>query len=255
MANPFLDKVSLGKDSSGRPLVINRRTQAMLAAAERKLGRKLTIVQGSFLAGKAAERSGPTHDRAGVVDIRTKDQTPAQQAQTLLELRKVSFAAFHRTTKQGFADHIHAVAIGDPGLDPSAARQVADYKAGKNGLKDHGPLDGPRVAVTVFPLTMPGPSAKRVADVMPGRPVVRLAAVQKQFKAGGTAVLADVKTIQVALNGRVGSKLAIDGRAGKFTKAAYKVHQKKIGNAPKFVDGVPGPKDLANLAIGRFGVI
>ena len=30
MPNAFLDKVSLGRDSSGRPLVVNRRTMAML---------------------------------------------------------------------------------------------------------------------------------------------------------------------------------------------------------------------------------
>lgn len=250
MANPFLDKVSLGKDSSGRPLVINRRTQAMLAAAEAELGRKLVIVQGSFLDGKAAKRSGPTHDRAGVVDIRTRDQSVAQQAQTVLELRKVSFAAFHRTAKQKFADHIHAVAIGDPGLDPSAARQVEDYKNGKNGLIDHGPLDGPKVPITVFSLTMPSGDQQ-----FAGRPVVRLEPVQKQFRAGGTAVLADVKTIQEALNARHKTTLAIDGRAGAFTLKAYKLHQKAIGSAPKFVDGIPGPKDLENLGRGRFGVI
>lgn len=251
MANPFLDKISLGKDSSGRPLVVNRRTKAMLEAAEAKLGRKLVIVQGSFMVGQAADASGHTHDRAGVVDIRTKDQTPAQQAQTLLELRKVSFAAFHRTTKNGFSDHIHAVAIGDPGMHPDALKQVKDYEVGKNGLKSHGPLDGPKVPIKVFPLTMPNGDVPQTV----GRPVVRLAPVQKQFEAGGTAVLADVKTVQLALNARHGSKLLIDGRAGKFTRDVYKQHQKKIGSAPKFIDGIPGPKDLGNLGRGRFGVL
>lgn len=252
MPNPFLEKISLGRDSSGRPLVINRRTMAMLEAAERKLGRNLVIVQGSFLVGQAAKRSGPTHNRAGVIDIRTKDQTPAQQAQTLLELRKVSFAAFHRTTKQGFADHIHAVAIGDPGLDPSAARQVEAYKNGRDGLKSNGPLDGPRVKVTVFPLTAPASIAPAVRAV---RPVVHLAPVQAQFRAGGTKALAEVKTIQLALNARLKMTLLVDGKAGKFTREAYKKHQKAIGNAPKFIDGIPGPKDLANLGRGRFQVI
>lgn len=252
MPNAFLDKVSLGRDSSGRPLVVNRRTMAMLEAAERKLGRKLVIVQGSFLAGKAAKRSGPTHNRAGVIDIRTKDQTTAQQAQTLLELRKISFAAFHRTTKQGFADHIHAVAIGDPGLDPSAARQVEAYKNGRDGLKGNGPLDGPRVKITVFPLTMPSGTAPAVRAA---RPVVHLASVQAQFRAGGTKALPDVKTIQLALNARLKLTLLVDGKAGKFTRDAYKKHQKAIGSAPKFIDGIPGPKDLTNLGLGRFQVI
>lgn len=154
MTNPFLEKLDLGKDPSGRPLVINRRTKAMLEVVERKIGRKLIIVQGSFMAGKAAKASGPTHDRAGVVDIRTKDQTAPQQAETLLELRKVGFAAFHRTTKQKFSDHIHAVAIGDPDLDPSAAKQVEEYKQGMDGLIGDGLLDGPQVQITVFPLSM-----------------------------------------------------------------------------------------------------
>ena len=254
MPNPFLEKISLGKDSSGRPLVINRRTMAMLEAAESKLGRKLVIVQGSFLVGQAAKRSGPTHNRAGVIDIRTRDQTPAQQAQTLLELRKVSFAAFHRTTKQGFADHIHAVAIGDPDLDPSAARQVEAYKNGRDGLKSNGPLDGPKVKVTVFPLTMP---TAAVPDPLSRviRPVVHLALVQAQFRAGCTKALADVKTIQLALNARLKLTLLVDGKAGKFTREAYKNHQKAIGSAPKFIDGIPGPKDLANLGRLRFQVI
>jgi hypothetical protein len=252
MPNPFLEKVSLGKDSSGRPLVINRRTMAMLEAAERKLGRKLTIVQGSFLVGQAAKRSGPTHNRAGVIDIRTRDQTPAQQAETLLALRKISFAAFHRTKKQGFDDHIHAVAIGDPGLDPSAARQVEAYKNGKDGLKSGGPLDGPRVQITVFPLTLPTDIAP---PVRVARPVVRLAPVQAQFRAGGTKALPDVKTIQLALNARLKLTLLVDGKAGRFTRDAYKKHQKAIGSAPKFIDGIPGPKDLANLGRGRFGVV
>jgi hypothetical protein len=178
------------------------------------------------------------------------------RAQTLLELRKVSFAAFHRTTKQGFDDHIHAVAIGDPGLDPSAARQVEAYKNGKNGLKDGGPLDGPKVKITVFPLAPQASGGRAAADAAPaGRPVVQLAEVQKQFKAGGTKVLADVKTIQLALNARHKATLLVDGKAGEVTKGVYKKHQKAIGSAPKFIDGIPGKKDLTNLGIGRFQVL
>lgn len=147
MRMPY-SRVSLGRDSSGRPLVVNARTQAMLAAAEAKLQGRLTIVQGSYRAGAGAAASGDTHDAGGVVDIRTWD-LPAQgltPTQVVLALRSVGFAAWYRTKAQGFDPHIHAVAIGDRDLHPSAARQVASYKAARNGLANNRHDDGPRLA-------------------------------------------------------------------------------------------------------------
>jgi len=148
---PFLRKIDLGLDTSGRPLVVNRRTKAMLEVVEGRVDRKVVIIQGSFMAGIAAAASDDTHDGAGVVDLRSRDLTDEQAAELLLQLRKVGFAAFQRTTAQGFdEEHIHAVAVGDPGLDPSAKAQVKAYRHGGNGLG--GDDDGPRIPIRRFPL-------------------------------------------------------------------------------------------------------
>jgi hypothetical protein len=248
-----MERLDLGKDSSGRPLVINRRTKAMLDAVEKKIGRNLVIVQGSYLKELAAQKSGPTHDRGGVVDLRTRDQSASQIKQSVVELRKIGFAAWHRTKADGFDPHIHAVAIGDPQLDPSAKRQVTAYLAGKNGLKNGLKDPGPRVEFTVFPVHRVDPArSKQAAKALPA---VDLSNSMAQFQAGGTKVLRDVKFIQQALNARHKAGLLVDGKAGPITRKAYKRHQAAIGSAPKFQDGIPGPKDLANLGRGRFRVV
>ena len=151
MKKPFLRKVNLGTDTSGRPLVVNRRTKAMVEVVEGRVGRRLVIIQGSFMNGHGADDSGPTHDKAGVIDVRSRDLTAQQAAEVVREMRKVGFAAFQRTTAQGFDEnHIHAVAIGDPGLDPSAKAQVKEYRRGLNGLG--GADTDAKVRIKRFPL-------------------------------------------------------------------------------------------------------
>jgi hypothetical protein len=54
-------------------------------------------------------------------------------------LRKVGFAAWHRTPAQGFVHHIHACAIGDREMAPLARQQVQSYFNGRNGLSGNGP--------------------------------------------------------------------------------------------------------------------
>lgn len=141
-------RVDLGKDSSGRPLVVNARTRDMLRAVEAMLQTRLTLVQGSYRAGAGASASAGTHDGGGVVDIRTwdlpgKGLTPEQ---VVLALRRAGFAAWFRTKAQGFDPHIHAVAIGDKQLHPTAKAQVEAYYRGRNGLANNGRDDGPRLS-------------------------------------------------------------------------------------------------------------
>lgn len=125
---------------SGDP--INSRTMEMLTEAEAISGVHLTILQGKNPGGVAA--SAGTHDGWGVVDIRTRDFDVATRAAVLRAVRTVGFAGWLRTIAQGFtAPHLHAVAIGDPGISPGASRQVTAYKNGKNGLANNGPDDGP----------------------------------------------------------------------------------------------------------------
>ena len=142
------EQVTLGTDSSGRPLVVNRRTEAMLDAVEERLGFDLTVVQGSYMGDHAADASSHTHDGGGVVDIRTWDLTAEQRDEALLELRRVGFAAWYRTPEQGFDEHFHAVAIGDKTLHDEAQGQVEQYYDGLNGLGD--PDDGPPVPIHPF---------------------------------------------------------------------------------------------------------
>ena len=121
----------------------NVRTRDMLLEAERRAGRTWVITQGSYNPGGTAA-SGGTHDGGGVFDLRMEPLTSHQRAQAVLALRMVGFAAWLRTPAQSdWPYHIHAVAIGDDDLSDAARNQVAQYKAGRNGLANGGPDDGP----------------------------------------------------------------------------------------------------------------
>jgi hypothetical protein len=144
MGDPYRH-VSIGKDSSGRDVVINARTNAMLNEVERFTGLDITIVQGSYMHGHGASASGSTHDEGGVIDIRTRDWTEDERDEAVRALRMIGFAAWYRTDDQGFDPHIHAVAIGDKELDENAAAQVIAYKTGGDGLQGDAPDNGPDV--------------------------------------------------------------------------------------------------------------
>lgn len=132
---------------SGNP--VNNRTMDMLREAEAISGVHIRIIQGKNPGGVSA--SAGTHDGWGVIDIRTHDYDLSTCAHLELALRIVGFAAWLRTVAQGFSgQHIHAVAIGDNGVSPSAAAQIVAYKNGHNGLKGNGPDDGPRTQIQTW---------------------------------------------------------------------------------------------------------
>jgi hypothetical protein len=137
------DKLDFSPDSSGRHRIVNRRTNVMLDIANQDLGFDLVIIQGSYmLPSERAEESDHTHDGGGVIDLRTHDiPSHIGTARAVRALRKVGFAAFHRTHPPFTEDHIHAVAIGDVQMDPTAKDQVEEYFHGLNGLghEDTGP--------------------------------------------------------------------------------------------------------------------
>ncbi|MDP9820370.1 hypothetical protein [Nocardioides massiliensis] len=143
-----MKRISLGRDTSGRPLDVDSRTLAKLRAAERRLGHKFVIVQGSYRGGAGAKASAGTHDRAGVIDLRTYDLPASITPQAAVKaLREAGLIAWYRTKAQGFDPHIHAIDYGNPDLHPSAANQVRAWEQGRNGLASNGPDDGPRVTV------------------------------------------------------------------------------------------------------------
>lgn len=114
------------------------RTAKALAWAEKRSGLKFACSQGSWSTSVSA--SGSTHAGSGVVDIRVGSWSNTQRSKVVRALRDAGFAAWLRTPAQGFPYHIHAVCIDSPGLSASAARQVAAYDQGKDGL-DRGARD------------------------------------------------------------------------------------------------------------------
>ncbi|WP_433309098.1 peptidoglycan-binding domain-containing protein [Micromonospora sp. CA-269861] len=130
--------------------VVNARTQAMLAEAQRLLGYTLVLDQGSYNPGGDPTSAG-THDGGGVVDIAVTGMTAAKRTAVARALRKVGFAAWVRNPNQGdWPWHIHANAINDTDLSSQAQHQVGDYYLGMNGLANQGPDDGPQVPIRTW---------------------------------------------------------------------------------------------------------
>jgi peptidoglycan hydrolase-like protein with peptidoglycan-binding domain len=132
---------------TGGGILINTRTQDMLAEAQRLLNRTLTLSQGSYNPGGDPTSAG-THDGGGVVDVSVDGMTGATRTQVAKALRQVGFAAWIRNPSQAdWPWHIHAVAISDTDLSTQAQNQVGDYYLGMNGLANRGPDDGPKVTI------------------------------------------------------------------------------------------------------------
>lgn len=108
---------------------------AQIQLAERKGGRDLTVMQGSWQ--KPSSYSGTSHTGAGVADVSPGDFS------TQYWMRKAGFAAWGRNfpgaATAGSGAHVHAVSMIDPGAAGNA--QVASYRAGGDGLggADYGP--------------------------------------------------------------------------------------------------------------------
>ncbi|TDB81650.1 peptidoglycan-binding protein [Actinomadura sp. KC216] len=134
----------------GGGFVINTRTRSMLAEAEGLLGRDLVLEQGSYNPGGDPTSAG-THDGGGVVDISVKGMSGATREAAARALRRVGFAAWVRSPRQGdWPWHIHAAAISDTDLSAQARHQTGDYYLGLNGLAGRGPDDGPKVTIRTW---------------------------------------------------------------------------------------------------------
>ncbi|MFF0371749.1 peptidoglycan-binding protein [Micromonospora sp. NPDC005087] len=130
--------------------VVDARTQAMLAEAQRLLGHTLVLEQGSYNPGGDPTSAG-THDGGGVVDIAVTGMTAARRTAVVRALRQVGFAAWVRNPSQGdWPWHIHAAAISDTDLSSQAQHQTGDYYLGMNGLANQGPDDGPRIPIKTW---------------------------------------------------------------------------------------------------------
>ena len=99
-----------------RPKPVDWKTRAALEEAERRLGYRLTVVQGSYNPGGVRQSAG-THDGGGVVDLLAWDWQRKVRV-----LRSVGFAAWYRPAISGlWGAHIHAVLIDHGRLSAAAA--------------------------------------------------------------------------------------------------------------------------------------
>lgn len=141
MSHRAYDRVHLGTDSSGRPIVLTRRMKAAFDAACEGAGLTPVIIQGAFMAHRnEAAGSGHTHDLSGCLDTRTEDLTEHQQRRVVRAARTVGWAVWKRDQRHGgFEEHHHWVLLGERGMHPDARAQARAYLNGLDGLRGGGP--------------------------------------------------------------------------------------------------------------------
>ena len=120
----------------------DQRSIDMLTEAERISGIPIVVTQGSY-SGTVAASAG-THAGGGAVDLDVDGLDSDEIGRLIQGLRRVGWAAWLRTPAQGFAYHIHGIAVACEDLSSGAEYQVAEYFAGRNGLAGRGTDDGPR---------------------------------------------------------------------------------------------------------------
>lgn len=133
---------------------LNRRTVAMLREAERRIGKKLVILQGSWNPGGVTASAG-IHDRGGAVDVWLPGVALKDVDRLVVyPLRKVGFWAWYRPELwvrgvRVWGAHVHAVDPHDRTLSAAARAQVSQARAGLDGLADRKPdtYTGPKVRV------------------------------------------------------------------------------------------------------------
>lgn len=138
--------LSPGSRVAFRGHTVNTRTRSMILEAERRLGRTLTITQGSYNQGGVGASAG-THDGGGAADISVSGMTTTVRTNVVRQLRIVGFAAWYRSPAEGdWAAHIHVIALADTDQSTPARNQAGDYYLGLNGLANRGPDTGPAVS-------------------------------------------------------------------------------------------------------------
>lgn len=122
---------------------VNVRTKILMQRAEAKLGFRLVLSQGSYNAGGVSASAG-THDGGGVIDVSIVAYSVEKRLAVLKAMRQVGFAGWIRSPAEGnWPYHLHACAIGDREMAPSARNQVASYFNGRNGLANNATDSAP----------------------------------------------------------------------------------------------------------------
>ncbi len=114
--------------------LLDATTAGIFERASAALG-GLSLLQGSWSTSVGA--SGGTHSGSGAMDVWPADGNWRRAVDVL---RSFGDIAWHRTPDQGpWAEHIHGITPGIPGLSAAAQNQVANYYADRNGLVGNGP--------------------------------------------------------------------------------------------------------------------
>jgi hypothetical protein len=225
------------------------RTAQMLGEVARLTKPLIRPTQGSF--NTTVKASAGTHGGGGAVDVSVRHWSGATITDVVRTMRTVGFAAWHRVPAEGpWPAHIHGIAIGCDSLGPAAQRQVAAYRAGKNGLKSGKRDTGPQVGFRTFEQYL---SEGRPPDVLPTVSVGRLrkAARTDPAKASDTAEYpAGTRRVEAALvkEGLLKAALADGvGHFGSKTVEAFAVWQRRLGFSGADADGIPGRTSLTKL--------
>jgi len=218
-----------------RSKLFDERTIFMLKEVERLSGVRLNIVQGSYSRGK----------------ISTRGLSKRQIMRVIKAMRQVGFVSWYRTRADGFQPHIHGIAVGAPNLGSVAKDQIAQAKAGKNGLRTrkrdpHSSLGLPvttwerynrdkkkRLAAKAKPAHKKAPAHKRVLPALPKYPGrqgfkrgakgdhVKVVQVAHGHKPTGIMSAADIASVK-RMQRRNRSLWPADGIVGPRTYARYK---------------------------------
>lgn len=106
-----------------------------------KIAHPFNVTQGGYQNGDGDPLSAGAHDLGGGTDF-----TWCGHPECLLALRLAGGFAWHRTPEQGpWPHHIHGAPLGHPLMAPVLAQQAVAYLNRRNGLKNNGPDDGPRL--------------------------------------------------------------------------------------------------------------
>lgn len=143
------------------PVKLESRFWLLIADAAKEAGIDPDIVvvtQGSYNAGKVAA-SGTTHARGGAADIRVWNLPKSKLEAFVVALRERNCCAWLRDKAHGWktGDHIHVILRDDPDLSSGAAKQVAEYDRGLDGLQRGGKDYHPRPVQKPWPFVKPKP--------------------------------------------------------------------------------------------------
>jgi hypothetical protein len=186
---------------------------------ERVQGFKEYFYQGSYNRGVGA--SAGTHNRGAVMDRKERGLSNRQS------YARRGIVGWHRTRKQGFMDHNHAILMWSKTAAPGLKAQMYAFRNGKNGLAGNGRDDsGVR---TVYRHYLDWQKTKNTASKKPVQkktsppPVAYLTAIETSRRYGKKVrPYYSVKLLQRALN-RVyaGTPLKEDGIFGPATATLY----------------------------------